>query len=79
LSPAWSAAAKPTPLLAGLRNSHCLATARRGGALFLLEQYREVHQLMLVADGGAVNFYQRIGFQRAGKTTSMWIYAGEDH
>ena len=111
----WSAAAKPAQLLAALRNSHTLATARRGGALVglgnaisdghlvvyfphllvhpecqrqgiggrlmgaLLTRYRGFHQLMLVADGGAVDFYQRMGFQRAGKTTSMWIYAGEDH
>ncbi len=111
----WSAAAKPAQLLAALRNSHTLATARRGGALVglgnaisdghlvvyfphllvhpecqrqgigrslmevVLARYRGFHQLMLVADGGVEDFYQRMGFQRAGKTTSMWIYAGEDH
>jgi GNAT superfamily N-acetyltransferase len=111
----WSAAAKPAQLLAGLRSSHTLAIARRGGALVglgnaisdghlvvyfphllvlpecqrqgigrrlvevLLTRYGGFHQSMLVADGGAVDFYQRMGFQRAGKTTSMWIYAGEDH
>ena len=37
------------------------------------------HQLMLVADGGAVDFYRRMGFERAGKTTPLWIYAGGDH
>ncbi len=111
----WSAAGKPVQLLAALRGSHTLATARCGGALVglgnaisdghlvvyfphllvdpgcqrqgigrslmeaLLERYRGFHQLMLVADGGAVDFYQRMGFERAGRTTSMWIYAGGEH
>lgn len=111
----WSAASKPAELLAALRNSHTLATARREGALVgvgnaisdghlvvyfphllvhpnyhcqgvgrrlmgaLLDRYRAFHQLMLVADGGAVDFYRRMGFDRAGKTTPMWIYAGGDH
>jgi hypothetical protein len=26
-----------------------------------------------------VNFYERAGFERAGKTVPMWIYAGTDH
>jgi ribosomal protein S18 acetylase RimI-like enzyme len=111
----WSAAGKPVQLLAALRDSHTLATARRGGALVglgnaisdghlvvyfphllvhpecqrqgvgrrlmeaLLERYRGFHQLMLVADGGAVDFYRSMGFERAGRTTPMWIYAGGEH
>ena len=45
----------------------------------LLGRYKDFHQLMLVADGRAVDFYQRLGFKRAGKTEPMWIYAGHDH
>jgi len=45
----------------------------------LLQRYRGFHQLMLTADGGAVEFYKALGFERAGKTVPMWIYAGEDH
>ncbi len=45
----------------------------------LLGKYKDFHQLMLVADGRAVDFYRRLGFERAGKTESMWIYAGHDH
>jgi ribosomal protein S18 acetylase RimI-like enzyme len=111
----WSSAAKPVQLLAALRGSHALATARRGGVLVglgnaisdghlvvyfphllvhpgcqrqgigrrlmeaLLARYRGFHQLMLVADGGAVDFYRSMGFERAGKTTPMWIYAGGEH
>jgi predicted N-acetyltransferase YhbS len=102
-------------LLAALRNSHTVATARLDGVLVglgnaisdghlvvyfphllvhpahqrhgigrrlmgaLLDRYRGFHQMMLVADGDAVEFYHRMGFERAGKTTSMWIYAGADH
>lgn len=111
----WSSAEKPLQLLAALRNSHALVTARRGSELIgignaisdghlvvyfphmlvhpnyqrqgvgrlmmhaLLEKYRDFHQLMLVADGRAVEFYQGLGFHRAGKTEPMWIYAGADH
>ena len=45
----------------------------------LLQRYQGFHQLMLTADGGAVNFYQSLGFERAGKTEPMWIYAGKEH
>jgi ribosomal protein S18 acetylase RimI-like enzyme len=45
----------------------------------LLERYRGFHQLMLTADGEAVEFYEALGFKRAGKTVPMWIYAGSDH
>jgi hypothetical protein len=34
---------------------------------------------MLVADGRAVEFYRKRGFDRAGKTEVMWIYADHDH
>ena len=45
----------------------------------LMEKYRGFHQHMLVADGRAIEFYRKCGFTRAGKTESMWIYAGQDH
>ena len=45
----------------------------------LLERYDGFHQHMLVADGRAIEFYRKCGFERAGKTEPMWIYAGHDH
>jgi len=45
----------------------------------LLARYEGFHQHMLVADGRALEFYRKCGFQRAGKTEPMWIYAGHDH
>ena len=41
--------------------------------------YPGFHQQMLTADGDAINFYMALGFERAGKTESMWIYAGDEH
>jgi len=112
---AWSAANKPGELMAALRNSHALATARIEGRLVglanaisdghlvvyfphllvhpemqrrgigralmeaMLDRYRSFHQLMLIADGDALRFYEAMGFTQAGQTTPMWIYAGTDH
>ena len=45
----------------------------------LLQRYRNFHQLMLTADGAATGFYEAMGFERAGRTVPMWIYAGGDH
>ena len=45
----------------------------------LLQRYQGFHQLMLTADGDAVTFYRSLGFERAGKTEPMWIYAGKEH
>jgi GNAT superfamily N-acetyltransferase len=45
----------------------------------LMEKYQGFHQHILVADGRAIEFYQKSGFSRAGKTEPMWIYAGHDH
>lgn len=42
-------------------------------------KYQGFHQHILVADGRAVEFYRKCGFTRAGKTQSMWIYAGDEH
>lgn len=43
------------------------------------EKYASFHQHVLIADGGAIGFYQKCGFQRAGRTEPMWIYSGLDH
>jgi ribosomal protein S18 acetylase RimI-like enzyme len=51
----------------------------RGMMELMLDRYRGFHQLMLTADGAAVDFYQNLGFERAGKTVPMWVYAGGDH
>jgi GNAT superfamily N-acetyltransferase len=45
----------------------------------LMQRYNGFHQQMLVADGRALDFYRKCGFERAGQTESMWIYAGLDH
>ena len=45
----------------------------------LKTKYKGFHQQVLVADGKAVPFYEKCGFERAGETVSMWIYAGNDH
>jgi len=45
----------------------------------LRAKYDGFHQHMLVADGRAIDFYKKCGFERAGKTEPMWIYDGHDH
>ncbi len=45
----------------------------------LMERYAGFHQMMLVADGEAIEFYTAMGFARAGRTEPMWVYAGNDH
>jgi GNAT superfamily N-acetyltransferase len=45
----------------------------------LMAHYEGFHQHMLIADGRALDFYHKCGFERAGKTEPMWIYAGHDH
>lgn len=45
----------------------------------MLERYQDFHQKILVADGSAISFYEALGFERAGKTESMWIYSGKEH
>jgi GNAT superfamily N-acetyltransferase len=45
----------------------------------LKKKYESFHMHMLVADGRAIEFYKKCGFERAGKTEPMWIYAGNDH
>ena len=43
------------------------------------EKYGDFHMQMLTADGKAIEFYQKAGFVRAGKTQPMWIYKGNEH
>ena len=45
----------------------------------LQSRYSGFHQQMLTADGDALKFYERLGFQRAGRTEPMWIYQGNEH
>ena len=45
----------------------------------LMARYAGFHQHILVADGQAMDFYRKCGFERAGKTEPMWIYGGNDH
>jgi len=45
----------------------------------LLKKYNNFHQQMLTADGRAIEFYEKCGFERAGKTEAMWIYHGNEH
>lgn len=45
----------------------------------LQEKYGHLHQQILVADGKAVDFYAKCGFEQAGQTKPMWIYQGNDH
>jgi GNAT superfamily N-acetyltransferase len=43
------------------------------------QKYSGFHQQILVADGRAIDFYLKCGFELAGGTKSMWIYKGNDH
>lgn len=43
------------------------------------EYYGEFHMQMLTADGKAIDFYKKNGFERAGNTEPMWIYKGGEH
>lgn len=45
----------------------------------LQEPYQGFHQQVLVADGDAIAFYEKLGFHRAGRTEPLWIYDGQDH
>jgi GNAT superfamily N-acetyltransferase len=45
----------------------------------LSEKYKGFHQQVLVADGQAVGFYQKCGFEKAGQTVPLWVYKGDEH
>ena len=55
---------------------------RRGVGAMIMKRMTEIyagfHQHMLVANAEAVDFYKACGFERAGRTEPMWIYAGND-
>ena len=50
----------------------CMMSAMR-------KRYDSFHQQMPTADVESVGFYERAGFEHAGKTVPMWIYDGTDH
>ncbi|MVZ64222.1 GNAT family N-acetyltransferase [Sphingobacterium sp. DK4209] len=43
------------------------------------EIYGGFHMQMLTADGKSIEFYEKVGFEKAGETQSMWIYGGSEH
>jgi len=43
------------------------------------KKYGNFHQQTLTADGKAIDFYRKCGFEKAGSTQSMWIYQGDEH
>ncbi len=43
------------------------------------KKYKKFHMQMLTADGKAIEFYQKVGFERAGETEPMWIFKGNEH
>jgi len=43
------------------------------------ENYGHMHMQMLTADGKAIEFYKKAGFEKAGETQPMWIYKGNEH
>ena len=45
----------------------------------LMARYDGFHQHALIADGRAIEFYRKCGFERAGKNEPMWIYASHEH
>jgi len=51
----------------------------RGMMILMQRVYSNFHQQMLTADGRAIEFYEKLGFARAGKTEPMWIYQGDEH
>ena len=46
----------------------------------LLRKYAAFHQMILTADGRAIDFYRSLGLRTGrGKTEPMWIYKGGEH
>ncbi len=43
------------------------------------EKYKNFHMQMLTADGNSIEFYRKVGFEKAGNTQPMWIYKGKEH
>jgi GNAT superfamily N-acetyltransferase len=45
----------------------------------MMSRYEGFHQQALLAEGRAVEFYKRLGFERAGTTEPLWIFGGYEH
>lgn len=45
----------------------------------LQKKYTNFHQQVLVAEEEVIDFYKKLGFERAGKTEPLWIYQGDEH
>ncbi|MEM6361318.1 MAG: GNAT family N-acetyltransferase, partial [Bacteroidota bacterium] len=45
----------------------------------MFKTYKGFHMQMLTADGKAIDFYSKMGFEKAGDTVPMWIYEGDEH
>ena len=43
------------------------------------EIYGDFHQQVLIADGKAVEFFKKCGFEKAGDCQAMWIFQGDEH
>lgn len=43
------------------------------------EKYKGFHMQILTADEEAIDFYKKVGFEKAGETLPMWIYKGNEH
>ena len=41
--------------------------------------YSDFHQQVLIADGKAVEFFKKCGFEKAGDCQAMWIFQGDEH
>lgn len=71
--------AVPDQLRAISSSDFCVKPSGKWSKMRFQEKYHEFHQQVLVADGKAVSFYKKCGFEPAGDTKSMWIYKGDDH
>ena len=61
---------------------HPLHQGKGIGQKIMLEMekhYGGFHMQMLVADGRAIDFYHKMGFEKAGDTQAMWKYKGLEH
>jgi predicted N-acetyltransferase YhbS len=43
------------------------------------KKYVSFHMQILVADGKSIDFYKKVGFEKADNTQPMWIYQGNEH
>jgi len=45
----------------------------------MLKKYQDFHMQILTSDNNTVDFYKKMGFEKAGSTQPMWIYKGDEH